>query len=63
MPGDPLTLGESGSALTPTDPFMASEAQAAIRRYEVMPDMPLTVPLDVAGNVSVIGTRGYRHGC
>jgi S-DNA-T family DNA segregation ATPase FtsK/SpoIIIE len=57
MPGDPLTLGEHGSALSPTDPFMASEAQAAIRRYEIMPDMPLTVPLDIAGNVSVIGTR------
>jgi S-DNA-T family DNA segregation ATPase FtsK/SpoIIIE len=57
MPGDTLTLGEQGSALTPTDPFMASEARAAIRRFEVMPDMPLTVPLDVAGNVSVIGAR------
>jgi S-DNA-T family DNA segregation ATPase FtsK/SpoIIIE len=57
MPGDPLTLGEHGSALAPTDPFMASEAQAAIRRYERMPDMPLTVPLDIAGNVSVIGAR------
>ena len=57
MPGDPLTLGEHGSALSPTDPFMASEARAAIRRYEVMPDMPLTVPLDITGNVSVIGAR------
>jgi S-DNA-T family DNA segregation ATPase FtsK/SpoIIIE len=57
MPGAPLTLGENGSALSPVDPFMASEAQAAIRRYEVMPDMPLTVPLDIAGNVSVVGAR------
>ncbi|MDN3356857.1 type VII secretion protein EccCa [Actinomadura sp. DC4] len=57
VPGDPLTLGEHGSALTPTDLFMASEARAAIRRYETMPDMPLTVPLDIAGNVSVIGAR------
>jgi S-DNA-T family DNA segregation ATPase FtsK/SpoIIIE len=57
MPGDPLVLGEQGSALTPTDPFMASEAKAAIRRFETMPDMPLTVPLDIAGNVSVIGAR------
>ncbi|GAA2111796.1 type VII secretion protein EccCa [Actinomadura alba] len=57
MPGDPLMLGEQGSALAPTDPFMASEARAAIRRFESMPDMPLTVPLDLAGNVSVIGPR------
>jgi S-DNA-T family DNA segregation ATPase FtsK/SpoIIIE len=57
MPGDSLTLAERGSALSPTDPFMASEARAVIRRYELMPDMPLTVPLDLAGNVSVVGTH------
>jgi ESX secretion system protein EccC len=57
MPGDALTLGEQGSALLPTDPFMAAEARAVIHRYETRPDMPLTVPLDIAGNVSVIGAR------
>ncbi|MUL43248.1 type VII secretion protein EccCa [Streptomonospora sp. PA3] len=57
MPGRPLLLGERGTALTPTDPFMLSEAQAAIRRFEHVPEMPLTVPLDMAGNISVIGER------
>ncbi|GAB3439188.1 type VII secretion protein EccC [Streptomonospora sediminis] len=57
MPGQPLQLAERGSALTPTDPFMLSEAQAAIRRFEYVPEMPLTVPLDMVGNVSVIGER------
>ncbi|MFD0801498.1 type VII secretion protein EccCa, partial [Streptomonospora algeriensis] len=57
MPGQPLRLGERGSALTPTDPFMLSEAQAAIRRFEHVPEMPLTVPLDMTGNISVIGER------
>uniref|UniRef100_UPI000362068C type VII secretion protein EccC n=1 Tax=Nocardiopsis lucentensis TaxID=53441 RepID=UPI000362068C len=53
-----LRLAEQGTALTPTDPFMLSEAQAAIRRFESIPEMPLTLPLDMAGNVSVIGERG-----
>ncbi|TDQ52274.1 type VII secretion protein EccCa [Actinorugispora endophytica] len=57
MPGRPLRLAERGSALTPNDPFMLSEARAAIRRFETVPDMPLTVPLDMVGNVSVIGAR------
>ncbi|GAA4939282.1 type VII secretion protein EccC [Streptomonospora halophila] len=57
MPGQPLRLGERGSALTPTDPFMLSEAQAAIRRFEHVPEMPLTLPLDMTGNISVIGER------
>ncbi|MBV2363897.1 type VII secretion protein EccCa [Streptomonospora nanhaiensis] len=57
VPGQPLVLGERGSALTPTDPFMLSEAQAAIRRFATVPEMPLTVPLDMVGNVSVIGDR------
>lgn len=55
--GRPLRLAEQGTALTPTDPFMLSEAQAAIRRFALVPEMPLTLPLDMAGNVSVIGER------
>ncbi|RAY13178.1 type VII secretion protein EccC [Actinomadura craniellae] len=57
MPGRPLELSEQGTALTPTDPFMRSEAYAVIRRFETVPDMPLTVPLDLAGDISVIGSR------
>lgn len=55
--GRPLRLAEQGTALMPTDPFMLSEAQAAIRRFASVPEMPLTLPLDMAGNVSVIGER------
>ncbi|GAA3732150.1 type VII secretion protein EccC [Salinactinospora qingdaonensis] len=57
MPGHPLRLTDRGTALAPTDPFMLSEAQAAVRRFETVPEMPLTLPLDMAGNVSVIGER------
>ncbi|SKA10420.1 DNA segregation ATPase FtsK/SpoIIIE, S-DNA-T family [Marinactinospora thermotolerans DSM 45154] len=57
VPGRPLRLAERGSALTPTDPFMLSEARAAIRRFEAVPEMPLTLPLDMVGDVSVVGGR------
>ncbi|QXJ24191.1 type VII secretion protein EccCa [Actinomadura graeca] len=57
MPGHPLDLGEQGTALNPTDPFMSSEARALVERFRTAPDMPLTLPLDLAGDVSVIGTR------
>ncbi|MUN40423.1 type VII secretion protein EccCa [Actinomadura litoris] len=57
MPGHSLELGEQGTALNPTDPFMSSEARAVIERFRTAPDMPLTLPLDMAGDVSVIGSR------
>lgn len=57
MPGAELKLGERGTALAPSDPFMLAEARGAVRRFGTAPDMPLTVPLDMAGNVSVIGSR------
>lgn len=57
VPGRPLQLAERGTALSPNDPFMLSEARAAIRRFETVPDMPFTVPLDMAGDVSVVGER------
>ncbi|WJV46451.1 type VII secretion protein EccCb [Streptomyces flavofungini] len=48
----------SGSGvLTPPDPFMLNEARALQARFAVAPDFPLTVPLDRAGNVSVVGDR------
>ncbi|GHC72648.1 type VII secretion protein EccC [Nocardiopsis terrae] len=55
--GHRLNLAEQGTALTPTDPFMQSEAEAVIRRFETIPDMPFTLPLDMTGNVSVVGER------
>jgi S-DNA-T family DNA segregation ATPase FtsK/SpoIIIE len=57
MPGRPLEIGERGTALAPTDPFMLSEARALRERFRTAPDMPLTIPLDMAGDVSVIGER------
>ncbi|MFD7813841.1 type VII secretion protein EccCa [Streptomyces sp. NPDC059785] len=47
----------SGGVLTPPDPFMLNEARALLARYSVAADCPLTVPLDRAGNVSVVGDR------
>ncbi|MEV5827149.1 type VII secretion protein EccCa [Spirillospora sp. NPDC052242] len=57
VPGRRLVVGEEGTALAPTDPFMLSEANALVERFRTAPDMPLTVPLDGAGNVSVVGGR------
>ncbi len=36
---------------------MLSEANALVERFRTAPDMPLTVPLDMVGDVSVIGSR------
>ncbi|MFD9085908.1 type VII secretion protein EccCa [Streptomyces prasinus] len=47
----------AGGVLTPPDPFMLNEARALQRRFATAADVPLTVPLDRAGNVSVVGDR------
>jgi S-DNA-T family DNA segregation ATPase FtsK/SpoIIIE len=57
VPARPLVLADGGSSLRPTDPFMLAEARAVERRFATTPQMPLTVPLDRAGNVSVVGGR------
>ncbi|WP_309081188.1 type VII secretion protein EccCa [Zhihengliuella sp.] len=41
------------------DTFMAAEAEILRRRYATSPTMPVTVPLDGVGNVSVVGSRGF----
>ncbi|MEE1930948.1 type VII secretion protein EccCa [Streptomyces sp. TRM 70351] len=48
---------QAGSVLTPPDPFMLNEAAGLRERFATAPEMPLTVPLDRAGDVSVIGPR------
>ncbi|WP_431781550.1 type VII secretion protein EccCa [Streptomyces chumphonensis] len=48
---------QSGNVLTPPDPFMLNEAAGLQERFATATEMPLTVPLDRAGNVSVIGSR------
>nr|WBO78851.1 type VII secretion protein EccCa [Streptomyces sp. SBE_14.2] len=59
MPAQELTIAHSGTGgvLTPPDPFMLNEARALQNRFGTATDFPLTVPLDRAGNVSVIGER------
>ncbi|MFB4193184.1 type VII secretion protein EccCa [Streptomyces carpaticus] len=48
---------KSGSVLTPPDRFMLNEAAGLRGRFSTAPEMPLTVPLDRVGHVSVIGER------
>lgn len=59
VPAQELAIGlnSTGGVLTPPDPFMLNEARALQNRFGTVTDFPLTVPLDRAGNVSVIGDR------
>jgi DNA segregation ATPase FtsK/SpoIIIE, S-DNA-T family len=62
VPARPLVLADGGSSLRPTDPFMLAEARAVERRFATTPQMPLALPLDRAGNVSVVGDRAEALG-
>ncbi|MFD8058642.1 type VII secretion protein EccCa [Streptomyces cyaneofuscatus] len=58
MPVRDLQIAEPGSSvLTPPDLFMLNEASALVKRFRNGTELPLTVPLDRIGNVSVIGPR------
>ncbi|WP_059013496.1 type VII secretion protein EccCa [Streptomyces specialis] len=58
VPSRVLTLEQRGTTvLTPPDRFMLNEAAGLRERFSAAPEMPLTVPLDRAGDVSVIGER------
>ncbi|MDT3396808.1 type VII secretion protein EccCa [Streptomyces sp. B1866] len=58
MPVRDLTVAQQGSSvLTPPDHFMLNEASALVARFRTGTELPLTVPLDRAGDVSVIGER------
>lgn len=58
MPVREVQIAQQGSsALTPPDPFMLNEASALRARFRTGTELPLTVPLDRVGNVSVIGPR------
>jgi DNA segregation ATPase FtsK/SpoIIIE, S-DNA-T family len=52
-----IRVPDKGDALSPTDPFMLAEAEALRFRFGTSPEMPMSVPLDRAGNVSVVGER------
>ncbi|MFB9465770.1 type VII secretion protein EccCa [Streptomyces cinereospinus] len=58
MPVRDLKVGDQGSSvLTPPDQFMLNEASALVARFGTGTELPLTVPLDRVGNISVIGRR------
>ncbi|MEU8516969.1 type VII secretion protein EccCa [Kitasatospora sp. NPDC048722] len=58
MPVRDLRIGQqASSALTPPDRFMLNEASALTTRFRTGTELPLTVPLDRVGDVSVIGPR------
>ncbi|MFD4016443.1 type VII secretion protein EccCa [Streptomyces sindenensis] len=58
MPVRDLQIAEPGSTvLTPPDLFMLNEASALVNRFRNGTELPLTVPLDRIGNVSVVGPR------
>ncbi|MFF4602622.1 type VII secretion protein EccCa [Streptomyces sp. NPDC001339] len=58
MPVRDLQIAQQGSSvLTPPDRFMLNEASALMARFRIGTELPLTVPLDRVGNVSVIGPR------
>jgi S-DNA-T family DNA segregation ATPase FtsK/SpoIIIE len=57
LPCQPLGLRDRGTAVQPTDPFMLAEATAVTSRFAVAPGLPLGVPLDLAGDVSIVGDR------
>ncbi|MFG2193071.1 type VII secretion protein EccCa [Streptomyces sp. NPDC048639] len=58
MPVRDVTIAQQGSTvLTPPDLFMLNEASALRARFRTGSELPLTVPLDRVGNISVIGAR------
>ena len=54
-----IQVMNAGSALAQADTFMTAELEILKRRYQSSPELPLTVPLDSAGNISVVGSRGF----
>ncbi|MCH0539324.1 type VII secretion protein EccCa [Streptomyces sp. MUM 203J] len=58
MPVRDLRIAEPGSSvLTPPDRFMLNEASALTARFRTGHELPLTVPLDRVGDISVVGPR------
>ncbi|MFC8590699.1 type VII secretion protein EccCa [Streptomyces atroolivaceus] len=58
MPVRDLRIADQGSTvLTPPDLFMLNEASALMTRFRTGTELPLAVPLDRVGNISVVGPR------
>ncbi|MEE6281245.1 type VII secretion protein EccCa [Georgenia sp. MJ170] len=56
-PWFPIQVPVDPNPTQPFDPTMQAEAEAVVRRYATVRQMPVTVPLDLAGEVAVIGPR------
>ncbi|WP_139005660.1 type VII secretion protein EccCa [Arthrobacter crystallopoietes] len=54
-----IRVNDSTSGLQQTDQFMTTELQILRQRFEASPELPLTIPLDSAGNVSLVGSREF----
>ncbi|RZU60681.1 type VII secretion protein EccCa [Zhihengliuella halotolerans] len=54
-----LAVAEATAPGQLEDSFMAAEAEILRRRYAKSPSMPVAVPLNAVGNVSVVGSRDF----
>ncbi|HEX5907656.1 MAG TPA: type VII secretion protein EccCa [Propionibacteriaceae bacterium] len=52
-----LTVPDEQNPVQPYDPIMISEANSVVAHYRVVRGMPVTVKLDGAGEVAIIGDR------
>jgi S-DNA-T family DNA segregation ATPase FtsK/SpoIIIE len=53
-----LTVPEDQNPVRPYDPIMMSEADTVAEHYSVVRGLPITVDLDRAGHVAIVGDRG-----
>ncbi|RLP11389.1 type VII secretion protein EccCa [Propionibacterium australiense] len=57
LPWIRLSMSEADSPMNPPDPVLAGEARRLIDGHRVIAGMPVRVPADAAGDISVIGGR------
>lgn len=57
VPTFPLTLPPEDDPVKPYDPIMRAEAESVVTHYSSVAAMPVTVDLDRAGHVAIIGER------
>ncbi|MFJ4029464.1 type VII secretion protein EccCa [Paenarthrobacter sp. NPDC089989] len=57
VPRRRITIQDSGDAVERPDAFMLSEAEQLRGRFAANPDMPLTLPLAAASEISIVGDR------
>lgn len=57
LPWLSLAMSDTESPMNPADPVLSGEAQRLIREHEVVAGMPVNLPANAAGDISVIGGR------